>query len=110
MRCQGAVYKNIVKVSEESYAITEADYTVICDTVKNKITINLPPACNNEGRVLVIKKANTNKYKINSYPIEIVAKESTIDIKDSMTIKMNYASRTLQSDGENWWTIGISGT
>jgi len=110
LRCQGAVYKNIVKVSEESYAITEADYTVICDTVKNKITINLPPACNNEGRVLVIKKANTNKYKINSYPIEIVAKESTIDIKDSMTIKMNYASRTLQSDGENWWTIGISGT
>ena len=110
LRCEGAVYKSIVRVSEESYAITEADYTVICDTVKGKITINLPPACNNKGRVLVIKKANTNKYKINSYPIEIVAKDSTIDIKDIMIIKMNYASRMLQSDGENWWSIGISGT
>jgi len=110
LRCEGAVYKNIVRVCEESYAITETDYTVICDTVKSKVIINLPPACNNKGRVLIIKKANTNKYKINSHPIEVVAKESTIDIKDTMIIKMNYASRVLQSDGENWWSIGISGT
>jgi len=110
LRCEGAVYKNIVRVCEESYAITETDYTVICDTVKSKVIINLPPACNNKGRVLIIKKANTNKYKINSHPIEVVAKESTIDIKDTMIIKMNYASRVLQSDGENWWSIGVSGT
>tara|TARA_R110002124_G_scaffold182178_1_gene349628 strand:- start:800 stop:1927 length:1128 start_codon:yes stop_codon:yes gene_type:complete len=110
LRCEGAVYKGIVRVSEESYTITETDYTIICDTVENKITVNLPPACNSKGRVLIIKKANTNKYKINSHPIEVVAKESTIDIKDTMIIKMNYASRVLQSDGENWWSIGISGT
>ena len=110
LRCEGAVYKNIVRVSEQSYTITETDYTIICDTVKNKISINLPPACNNRGRVLVIKKANTDKYKINSHPIEIIAKDSTIDMKDIMIIKMNYASRMLQSDGENWWSIGISGS
>ena len=99
-----------MRVSEQSYTITETDYTIICDTVKNKISINLPPACNNRGRVLVIKKANTDKYKINSHPIEIIAKDSTIDMKDIMIIKMNYASRMLQSDGENWWSIGISGS
>ena len=60
--------------------------------------------------MLVIKKANTDKYKINSHPIEIIAKDSTIDMKDIMIIKMNYASRMLQSDGENWWSIGISGS
>jgi len=110
LRCEGAVYKNIVRISEEAYTVSESDYTIVCDTIKNKITVNLPPACNNEGRVLVIKKANTDKYNIKSNVVEIVAKESVIDRSDVMTIKMNYSSRMIQSDGENWWTIGISGT
>ena len=110
LRCGGAVYKNIIRTTEETYAVSESNYTIVCNTIKNKITVNLPPACNNEGRVLVIKKANTDKYNIKSNVVEIVAKESVIDRSDIMTIKMNYSSRMIQSDGENWWTIGISGT
>ena len=82
----------------------------MCDSLNNKIKIELPPAVNNEGRVLIIKKANTDKYKINSNGIEISCKEGKIDISDSHPIKMNYSSRTLQSDGENWWIIGTKGT
>jgi hypothetical protein len=90
--------------------VADDDYTILCDTVKNKVTVELPPACNNNGRILIIKKVNTDKYSIKSEPIDIVVKDSVIDRKDIMTIKMNYSSRMLQSDGENWWSIGLSGT
>ena len=36
--------------------------------------------------------------------------EGTIDINDRVEIKMNYSSRTVQSDGENWWIIGSKGS
>ena len=64
----------------------------------------------NSGRVLIIKKTNTDKYKLNSNQIEVTSEEGTIDINDTITIKMNYSSRTLQSDGENWWIIGTKGS
>tara|TARA_Y100001937_G_scaffold45112_1_gene63371 strand:- start:4415 stop:5542 length:1128 start_codon:yes stop_codon:yes gene_type:complete len=109
-KCEGSVYKRIIKTDSPNYVVADDDYTILCDTVKNKVTVKLPPACNNTGRILIIKKVNTDKYSIKSEPINIVAKDSIIDRKDVMVIKMNYSSRMLQSDGENWWSIGLSGT
>jgi hypothetical protein len=109
-KCEGSVYKRIIKTDSPNYVVADDDYTILCDTVKNKVTVELPPACNNNGRILIIKKVNTDKYSIKSEPIDIVAKDSIIDRKDVMVIKMNYSSRMLQSDGENWWSIGLSGT
>ena len=74
------------------------------------MTVKLPPACNNVGRVLIIKKADSNKYKLTSNILKIVSEEGTIDIGKELTVKMNYSHRTLQSDGENWWIIGSRGT
>jgi len=108
--CNGAVQHNIHKVTDEEYQIHPEDYTVLCDASQNKITVKLPPAINNNGRVLIIKKTNTDKYKLNSNQIEITCEEGTIDINDRIVIKMNYSSRTLQSDGENWWIIGTKGS
>ncbi len=110
LSCAGAVYKNIRATTEVNCTVEDDDYTIVCDTVNNKITVELPPACNNKGRILVIKKSNTDKYNIKSYPVDIITKEGRIDTNDKMVIKMNYASRMLQSDGENWWSIGISGS
>lgn len=108
--CEGSVRYNITKTTDRVYQVLENDYTILCDSLNNKIKIELPPAVNNEGRILIIKKANTDKYKINSNGIEISCEEGRIDISDSHPIKMNYSSRTLQSDGENWWIIGTKGT
>ena len=81
------------------------DYTILCDSSNNKVKIELPPPCNSAGRVLVIKKVNTNKYKINSNEVVISCEESKIDITDTVSLKMNYSTRTLQSDGDNWLII-----
>ncbi len=110
LKCAGSVFHNIVKVTDNIHHVSDEDYTILCDASKNKIKIVLPPAINNEGRIIIIKKANSDKYKLNSNQIEVLCEEGRIDINDKITIKMNYSSRTLQSDGENWWIIGTKGS
>ena len=81
----------------------------MCDSSQNKITVQLPAPCNNEGRVIVIKKANSDRYKLNSNTVEICCEESKIDLSDSVVLKSNYSARTLQSDGETWHVINKIG-
>ena len=107
--CQGAVHHNIVKISDSTYQVSDDDYTILCDSSNNKVTVQLPPPCNNTGRVIVIKKANSDRYKLNSNVVEICCEESKIDISDSVTLKSNYSTRTLQSDGEAWMIINKIG-
>ena len=108
--CTGAVHHNINKITSAEYHVGPEDYTILCDSLKNKIKVVLPPAVNNAGRILIIKKANANRLKLNSNTVEIYCEEGTIDINNMVTLKMNYSSRTLQSDGENWWIIGTKGS
>tara|TARA_R110000824_G_scaffold32672_2_gene105309 strand:+ start:18249 stop:19376 length:1128 start_codon:yes stop_codon:yes gene_type:complete len=110
MVCEGAMYHNIKKIDVPHYEVGDEDYTILCDSLKNKITVSLPPACNQRGRVLIVKKTNTNKYKLNSHVVEIKCEEGPIDLLDAATIKMNYSARTFQSDGTNWWIINKTGS
>ena len=110
LRCRASVSANIRTISQERYEIEEADYTILCNSVKSSVTVVLPPACNNKGRILNIKKANENKYHLRSFPVTIEAVEGNIDLRSDVTMKMNYSSRTVQSDGENWWIIATKGS
>ena len=110
MVCEGSIYKSLTKVDTRNYEVSDNDYTILCDSSKNKISIRLPAPCNNNGRILVIKKADANKYKLTSNIIEVVCDEGRIDLNNTIIIKMNYSSRTLQSDGENWWIVGSKGS
>tara|TARA_B100001094_G_scaffold37269_1_gene31514 strand:+ start:14414 stop:15547 length:1134 start_codon:yes stop_codon:yes gene_type:complete len=108
--CEGSVYKKIRTVKEENYEVQSDDYTILCDASNNKMNVNLPPPVNNQGRVLIFKKANSNQYKLNDNEITLSCKEGKIDIGNNELMKMNYSSRTLQCDGENWWIIGTKGS
>ena len=110
LEVDGQVVKNIKKIESETYQVQKSDYTILCDTLKNKITVVLPPACNSKGRIVVVKKANSQKHKINSNVVNIKVEEGAIDLKNTAVMKMNYSSKTLQSDGENWCIIGSVGT
>jgi hypothetical protein len=110
LMCEGAVFHNITKVSEASYDVEQTDYTIVCDAKKNRINIKLPPAQNNTGRVIVVKKADSDRFKLNANKISVTCEESNIDLNNTTEIKMNYSSRTFQSDGENWYIIGTKGT
>ena len=107
---QGAVYSNISRTDDEVYQVTHEDYTILCDASNNVVTVKLPAAKNHCGRILNIKKTNTDKYKLNSNLVYISCEDGTIDINNRIEIKMNYSSRSLQSDGENWWVIGSKGS
>ena len=106
----GAVFQNIKTITTSQYDVEDDDYTLLCNSRNNVIVVTLPPACNCRGRTLVIKKANSDKYYIKSHVVKIRVSEGRIDINDETVLKMNYSSRTLQSDGENWWVIGTKGT
>ena len=107
---QGQVCHAIKKVKGLRYEVQDDDYTLLIDSGKKGSRIILPPAANNKGRILVLKKLNSDKYKLNSGPVSVEALEGAIDISEKIIIKMNYSSRTLQSDGENWWIIASKGT
>tara|TARA_Y100000593_G_scaffold42755_1_gene81817 strand:- start:799 stop:1926 length:1128 start_codon:yes stop_codon:yes gene_type:complete len=110
LNTQGAVIHSIKTVTELDYHVTDTDYTLLCDSQNGKMNVTLPPACNHTGRILNIKKTNTDKYNLRSHPVTIKVSEGKIDLTDSIVLKMNYAMRTLQSDGTNWWIIGQKGT
>lgn len=110
LRTRGGIIASIKTISEERYEINDTDYTILCNSVKTPMKVVLPPACNNKGRILNIKKANENKYNLRSFPVIIEATEGSIDLGSDIVMKMNYSSRTLQSDGENWWVIGTKGS
>jgi len=110
LRCNGAVYTNITKTSDKNYTVESEDYTIVCDTSKNSVNLELPTPCNNNGRLLVIKKIDANKHKITSNCLKVTCEDGRIDISNEMVLKMNYTTRTLQCDGENWWIIGSKGT
>ena len=107
---EGAVHFNVTKIVSKTYNVQDDDYTILCDSVENKITVNLPPPQNNVGRILIIKKTNASKYKLNSHIVSVVCEEGPIEIGSQADIKMNYSSKTFQSDGENWWIIGSNGS
>jgi hypothetical protein len=110
LRCRGSISANIKTIVSEHYEVENTDYTILCDSIKTPITVMLPPACNHVGRILNIKKTNQNKYSLRSFPVAIKVSEGLIDIGTDITMKMNYSSRTIQSDGKNWWVIGSKGT
>lgn len=110
MLCQGAVHYNITKITDKEYNVDNSDYTIICDAQKNHVNVKLPPAQNNTGRVIVVKKADSGKIKLTANKVAVTCEDSKIDLNNKTEIKMNYSSRTFQSDGENWYIIGTKGT
>ena len=107
---KGAVYKNIITVDNKEYKIQDSDYTILFDTSQHKIRTVLPPACNHKGRVILIKKINALKYKLNSNVLIVEVEEGEIDFRKSIELKFTYSTLTLQSDGEKWWIVSRTGS
>jgi hypothetical protein len=83
------------------------------DASENKIIATLPLARDCNGRVLIIKKIcdETLKYKITAnHSLVIRSRGELIDFSNEITMKSNYSTRTLQSDGIKWWIINRSGS
>ncbi len=81
-----------------NYTATASDYTVRCDATTNSITVNLPSASSNVGKIYNIKKVDTSGNIILIVPVV----SETIDGEVNHTISLPYANLTLQSNGIGW--------
>ena len=101
---KGSVIAPVYVITEEVYNITEQDYTILADTTDKNIVVVLPKPTRCAGRLLNFKKTAA----VNN--LTLLCESGLIDGIDSRVISQNNSTRTLQSDGTNWWIISKSGT
>lgn len=82
-----------------NYTVTSSDYAIYCTGGAGGITITLPPAAGNSGRVFVIKKIDSGAGKIT---IDGNLNE-TIDGLLTWILTLQFESVTIQSNGSNWY-------
>jgi hypothetical protein len=84
-------------VTAATYTAVVTDYTILCDTTSNSITISLPTAVGNKGLTYEIKKtvaANTLTIDPNG--------AQTIDGSATIAITAQHEALVVRSDGANW--------
>lgn len=82
------------------FNLTDNNYVAICNITTNE-TVNLPSPVGRQGRVIIIKVANTGNVTLQS------AGGATIDGVASIVLNGGTnISRTVVSDGTNWFVIG----
>lgn len=81
-----------------SYAVTAADDNVLCDCASGAITLTLPAAASNSGKVLHVKKidSSANRVTVDGNSSE------TIDGTTTRVIGVQNDTLTIMSDGTNW--------
>jgi hypothetical protein len=107
--CNGAITQAITTVTND-YTVQDGDYTILADTTHNKVCLTLPNAASHAGRVLNIKMIHSSKYSLKTGPLTIDCVDGQLDYFDDIVLKMARSSRTLQSDGTNWWVINGRGS
>ena len=109
----GALYKQIKTVSSENYMVQDNDNTILLDVTDNSVSLQLPLASENAGRVLNIKViiSDNQKYRIRgTHSAKITTLGELIDFTKEIHLKSNYSSRTIHSDGNKWWVISSTGS
>ena len=100
---QSAHKINVVSISSSTYTVQSADYFLAADSTSNSITITLPAASTNSGRVIKIKDGGGNSHSNN---ITITrAGSDTIDGNVSVVLESPYSGITLVCDGSNWFIL-----
>lgn len=81
--------------------ISTTDRTILCDCTSAQITVNLPAAASNLGRMMWIKKIDSSANKV---VIEGNASE-TIDGALNQELISQFKSVQIQCDGSNWYIL-----
>lgn len=95
------VYIGTTRSSTGTVTIADDDYVILADATSAAVTVNLPAAATNAGRMLVVKKIDSTA---NLVTIDGNGAE-TIDDSATQTITTQYTSLSLLCDGTEWWII-----
>ena len=101
-----------VKVINTNYTVTDADYTIIASKLSGDITVTLPDAAANKGRMLLVAQTNA----ANTSGAEVTVKFNTdVIYSDGLSkseLTSSFYSATggtlkinLQSDGTSWYVV-----
>lgn len=97
------VVNTIVTKSTADSPVTVAPVfvTILCNAVAGNMTVNLPAAASNTGRILIFKKidATTSTVTIDGNGAETIEGDLT------QTLNVQYDCLRIQCDGSNWWCI-----
>lgn len=99
----GKQLRNITAIASATYDLLTTDYILLVNyTATGAVTITLPTAQCEKGRIIQIKDAGNAS--TNNITVETEGSE-TIDGDSTLTIGADYMARTLCSDGVNWYII-----
>ncbi len=88
---------------DATYNVEDTDTTLFVNAIDTEIHLNLPPASEHEGRIVVIKKIDDSNNYIQIYPNS--GDHIEIEASISLGIHTPYNAVTLQSDGDGYWYI-----
>lgn len=77
------------------------DYLILANATGGAITVTLPPAAENEGRVIAVKKTDVS---VNAVTVDGNGSE-TIDGATTKALASQYDVATVFSDGSGWWLL-----
>jgi len=84
-----------------AYTATAGDYTMLCDASTGAFTVTLPLAKPNTNKVYVIKKTDSSA---NAITIDGNGSE-TVENSLTASLSSQYDTKTIQSDGTEWWIL-----
>lgn len=100
---QSAQKVKVTSISSSTYTIASADYFLAINTSSNTVTLTMPAASSNSGRVLKIKDVGGNAAS-NNVIINRAASD-TIDGSASVVLESPYAAITLVCNGTGWFIL-----
>ncbi len=98
----GGMWASAVTITTNLTA-TGANFTIFCDTTSGNVTVTLPAAASNAGKLYNIKKVSVDA---NTMTIDPNGAE-LIDLAANVATVTPQASYQIQCDGTGWKIIGL---
>lgn len=93
-----------VATKTTTYTITDTDDFLLGDATSAGFTMTLPTPVGRTGRVFTVKKKDSS-----GNAVTIATAAGTIDGSSTVALSTQYQSRTVRSDGANWWIVAAVG-
>lgn len=87
-----------IKTSTSNVSASITDYVICVNTFSANVTVTLPTAIGNQGKVYIIKKIDSSS---NSVSV-VTTSSQTIDDETSQLINGQYDAMQVVSDNSNW--------
>ena len=90
-----------IKTSTSNVSATITDYVICVNTFSSNVTVTLPTAVGNKGKVYIIKKIDSSSNLVSV----VTTSSQTIDGELTQPVSGQYNAMQIVSDNSNWYII-----